>query len=179
MAVEYISRASCSCNQRGTTTFWLLGLNGAYQIRSFHSSNYYFHYRLQSLVEMCWWAATELETDQCEVLRTGYPAHRFQEREFWPCKDAKRISSFPDKFRDCGNLVGRDGRRDGSFDVGSTRAGRPCPVCETYKSAEAEYERAKAYALSVYNATIASAEDRRDQVQENSTIVEHWNRRRH
>ncbi len=100
-----------------------------------------------------------LVTAQCKNNGTPEGPHRYQDREIWPCRDAKKIRSSPEQWEPCDDFVGKNGEvvEQGSF------SNRPCPVCRTLEAAQEEYEDA-----------IRLAEARYQRAIENSTMITHY-----
>jgi hypothetical protein len=122
---------------------------------------------------MCEWAAKNLRTAQCLHYAKG-AAHEYQERRIWPCSDARKIGSSPEKWIVCENFVGKDGRdAQAGVDFGTTR-NIPCPVCKTEEEAEAIYQRETKEALERYHAAIARAEREKEERIEESNIIIHY-----
>jgi len=102
---------------------------------------------------MCKWAATVLVTAQCKNYGTSEPPHCYQDREIWPCRDARKIRSSPEQWEPCSDFVGKNGEvvEQGSF------SNRPCPVCRTLEAAQKEYEEALRLAYARYQRAIATS----------------------
>lgn len=102
---------------------------------------------------MCKWSATLLTTSQCKDFYKPSGPHQYQEREIWPCRHAKKISS--GKWEPCENYIGKDG----GIVRQSTLEYAECPVC-----------RAMEEANEAYLETLRAAEDRYRRAMEKSTV---------
>jgi hypothetical protein len=125
---------------------------------------------------MCQWAATNLCSAQCEEIAKGYPAHSYQDRKIWTCRDAVKVSSYPEEWRACRDFTGKHGREE--VDIGSTR-NIPCPVCRICQDAEREYNRTVLDAQAAYDRALAAAEARRSRRIAGSTMFTSYVSRKH
>lgn len=110
---------------------------------------------------MCQYSTSTLTATECSLPSLGQAAHVYNKYLYWLCNRSHNS-------RPCRNLIPREDQI--GADVGSRHS--PCPVCETKRRADEDYEIAVAMATEEYTRRVNGAWDLKQDREKNANLVE-------